>query len=84
MKSRAQCKFQIGKSGLTTGILESLNLCFKTHKVVRISVLRSAGDFRKKMKKMAEEIAQKLDGNYNYKIIGFTIILKKIRQRSEK
>ena len=82
MKVRTQCKFQIGKGGLTDGIIDSLDLCFKTHKVVRISVLKGAGDFRKKMKDMAKELAGKLSGDFSYKVIGFTIVMKKINLKN--
>jgi len=70
-------KFQIGKSGVTEGVIDSLTLCFKTHKSVRISVLKSAERDREKIKKIADELCSKLPGNYKYTIVGFTIILRK-------
>lgn len=75
-------KFQIGKSGVTEGILDSLVLAFKTHKSVRISVLKSFERDREKMKKIAEELSEKLPGNYKSKIIGFTIVLRKSASKS--
>ena len=70
-------KFQIGKNGINSGIIESLSLAFKMHKVVRISVLKGAFRERGKIKEFASELADKLEGNYRYKIIGFTIVMKK-------
>ena len=69
--------FQIGRNGVTEGTLESLTLSFKKHKSVRISVLRSAVRDKKRVKEMAEEISDKLVGNYKYTIIGFTIVMRK-------
>jgi RNA-binding protein len=69
--------FQIGKNGLTDGVIESLNLAFKKNKIVRISVLKSASRSKEEIKEMAEKIAKSLAGNYVYRIIGFTIILRK-------
>ena len=71
-------KFQIGKSGITAGILESLQNAFKTHKKIRVHTLKTSNRDREKIKEMAEELVSKLQGNYNYKIVGFTIIMKKV------
>ena len=73
----AMSKSQIGKNGLTAGVIQSLQLAFKKNKIVRISLLKSAVNERKKIKQIAEEITNKLDGNYKYKVIGFTIVIKK-------
>lgn len=73
-------KFQIGKNGITEGVLDSLRLSFKTRKVVRISVLRNFIRDKEKIKEMALKISEKLDNKehkYKYKIIGFTIVLRK-------
>jgi RNA-binding protein YhbY len=74
-------KFQIGKLGITPGVIDSLLLVFKNNKAVRISVLKSSGRDRESIGKMADEIAAKLSEksnfSYSYKIIGFTIIMRK-------
>jgi len=75
-----QSEIQIGKSRLTEGIIENLKTIFKTHKVVKISVLKSARNSRDDVKKIAEEIADKLGKKYTYRIIGFVIILRKWRK----
>jgi len=72
-----ESKFQIGKNGVTEGVIKSLNQDLKAHNQIRISVLKSADRDRIKVKEMAEEIMQKVNYNCNYKIIGFTIILKR-------
>lgn len=77
-------KFQIGKSGITSGILESLDLAFKTHKVVRISVLKNSVREREKIGDIASELAEKLEGKFNWKVIGFTINLRKLGPKSKR
>ena len=71
-----QIKFQIGKSGITKGTIDSLTLDFKKHKLIRISVLKSGTRDKKKIEEMAEEIIGKLKGRHSYKIVGFTIVMK--------
>ena len=75
-----QSEIQIGKNGVTENFIESLKNNFKTHTSIRISVLRSAGHEKEKVKEMTEEILGVLGRNYNSRIIGFTIVLKKWRK----
>ena len=75
---KGEIKFQIGKNGLTSGIINSLELAFKNRKKIRIAVLKSGTRDRKRIKEIAEEIASRLNGNFRYKIIGFTIIMRKV------
>ncbi len=70
-------RFQIGKQGLTEGVLQSIAQDLKYHKQVRISVLKSATRNREEIKKIAKEIVERLPCKLNYRIIGFTIILIK-------
>ena len=51
-------KFQIGKSGVNEGVLESLRLGFKTHKVIRISVLKNFAPTKEKVKEVANLVWQ--------------------------
>ena len=74
-----EVKFQIGKSKLTGGLIDSITLALKTHKQARISVLKSATRNREEIKAMAEEICQKLPVKCLHRIIGFTIIIRKLR-----
>ena len=72
-------RFQIGKFGVTEGVIESLELALKNHKQVRISTLKASGRNRENIEKMAEGITSKLTEKCKYKIIGFTIILVKLK-----
>lgn len=73
-------RIQIGKQGLTENFIESLRNNFKKHENVKISVLKSARENRKDMKRYAKEILEKLGKNYTAKIVGFTIAVKKWRK----
>ena len=74
-------KFQIGKNGINEGVLDSLLLMFKMHKQIRISALKSSGRNRESIEQMAQELSEKLKQKssyaFSYKIIGFTIIMRK-------
>lgn len=75
---------QIGKQGLTENFIETLKSHFKKFDNVRISVLKSARgegkEGKEDVRKMTEEILDKLGKNFTYRIIGFTIVLKKWRK----
>jgi RNA-binding protein YhbY len=77
-------KFQIGKLGVTRGVVESLALTFKNHKQVRISVLKASGRNRENIKEMAEKLCKDLavetKARYEPRIIGFTIVLIKAKK----
>lgn len=49
---------QIGKEGLSSGILTTIRLALKNHKQVRVSVLRSATRDRVAIKEMVRKIEQ--------------------------
>jgi len=73
-------RFQIGKNGVTEGVRESLASAFKTRKIIKISVLKNAVRDKEKVREMAEELISSMEGSYKYKIIGFTIVLRKSRK----
>lgn len=75
-----QSILQIGKNGLTKNFIETLKNSFKNHNSIRISVLKSAGHEKDKIRNMAEEILGELGRNYTARVIGFTIVLKKWRK----
>jgi RNA-binding protein YhbY len=69
-------KFQIGKNGLTEGVLQSLSQDLKYHKQIRVSVLKAACRDRKELDNLAAKLKEKLPVK-NCRIIGYTIILIK-------
>ena len=76
--------FQLGKSGLTDSFIEALRKTFTTHKIVKISVLKTGTRDKEEMKKMAGEICSKLadkEFRYDFRMIGFKVTVRRFRQK---
>lgn len=73
-------EMQLGKNGLTDNFIEKVKFNFEKHDNVRISVLKSAGHEKEKIKEYSEKLLEKLGNNYTTRLIGFKIILKKWRK----
>lgn len=71
---------QLGKQGISDNFIESLKNHFKNYQNVKVSVLKSAGHDKSKVKEYSKQILEKLDKNYTARIVGFTIVLKKWRK----
>ncbi|HLC78615.1 MAG TPA: YhbY family RNA-binding protein [Candidatus Nanoarchaeia archaeon] len=71
---------QIGKNGVTPNFIETLKTYFKKHDIVKISVLKSGGHEKAKVKEYSNTILNALGDHYTSKIIGFTIIVRKWRK----
>lgn len=80
-------KFQIGKQGLTENFIKNLEMCFKTNKIAKIYVLKSARpdgrEGKAQVEKYSRGILEKLGKNYTSKVIGFTINLKKWKKNQK-
>jgi len=74
-------EMQLGKNGVTENFIQTLKSHFQKHENVRISVLKSAGHTKEKVKKYSDEILNKLGKNYTSRVVGFTIVLKKWRKK---
>lgn len=72
--------FQLGKQGITNNFIETIRKSFKSRDIVKISVLQSFSRGREEVKETADKICGELGENYTYKIIGFTINIKKWRK----
>ena len=68
---------QIGKNGVREGTIEAIKNAFKTHKQVRITVLKTFTREREEIDKISEKILSLLGKKYRIKTIGFTIIISK-------
>ena len=68
---------QIGKNGLTDGNIVWIENAFTNRMIVKVKVLKSAGHDKEKVKEIAEQIISKLGRNYNYRIVGFVIAIRK-------
>ena len=68
---------QIGKNGVTDNLIETLKSHFKNHINVKVVLLKNFSRDKKKIKKTAEDIVESLGRNYTYRVLGFTIFVKK-------
>lgn len=73
-------KIQIGKQGVTDGLIISLKNSFKSSKNVRVSVLKSCCRDREELREIEAEILKRLGPNFSSRVIGYTIALKKLRK----
>ena len=71
---------QIGKKGLTTNLVENLKKYFKSREFLKIRILKSACRDRDEARKMSEDIILKLGNNYTYRLIGYTLSVRKWRK----
>jgi RNA-binding protein YhbY len=76
----ALIKLQIGKNGLTDSFIENLRVLFVKNESARISILKSATRNKEQAKEWLAEILSKLGANYKGMIIGYTIVLRKLRK----
>jgi len=78
-------KIQIGKKGITPGLIKAIAKSFKNREWVKISVLKSHSRNKELIKKEAEYICRELEKLTNKKyfarIIGFTISIRKWRKK---
>ena len=73
----SETKFTIGKKGITDGVIDSIVLATKNHKLLRISMLKASGRDKQKMEEAVSILREKLPFTFVHRIIGFTIVLKK-------
>ena len=73
-------QIQLGKQGISNNFIESLKNHFKNYQNVKVSVLKSAGHDKSKVKGYSKQILEKLGKNYTARSVGFTIVLKKWRK----
>lgn len=71
---------QLGKNGITENFISTLKKHFDNHQNVKVSVLKSAGHDKLKVKEYSEKILENLGSHYTARTIGFTINLKKWRR----
>jgi RNA-binding protein YhbY len=73
-------KFQLGKNGLTEGVMKSLTLVLKNHKQVRISVLKSCCRGKENLNEIARKLEMDLPYRLRARTIGYTIVLIKLSE----
>jgi len=80
----ASATMQLGKKGLTENFVESLRKAFNTRENVKVSVLKSATRDRQELREIADKLVSQLGKNFTYRIVGFTIFIKKWRKPPKK
>jgi RNA-binding protein YhbY len=76
-------KLNLGKKGLTPEFIENLKKLFVNVEHVRIAMLKSSTRDKSEAKKWAEEIVNSLGKNFGYKIIGYTLVIRKWRKTKD-
>ena len=78
----SQIEMHIGKNKLTEEFLLDIRRRFENKGIVsiKVSVLKSARESKDDVKKYAEEIKNFLGEKYTYRVLGFSIFLKKWRK----
>ncbi len=78
----SQIELNLGKKGLTKEFLEDVKRRFDNSSVknIKVTVLKSAREHRDDVKKYADELTKYLGIKYTYRILGFSIFLKKWRK----
>ena len=71
---------QIGKNGLTDGVITTMKNAFANRNDVKISILKSAGHDKEKVSEIADKIIESLGNKFTCRIVGFTIFVKKWRK----
>ncbi|MCK5624742.1 YhbY family RNA-binding protein [Candidatus Pacearchaeota archaeon] len=71
---------QLGKNGLTDNFILTLKNHFKKYNNVKVSVLRSCCRDKEELKKISNELVEKLGNHYTSKIIGYTLAIKRWRK----
>ncbi|MEK6852697.1 MAG: YhbY family RNA-binding protein [Nanoarchaeota archaeon] len=72
--------FQVGKGGINDAHIENLRKAFKSRDIIKVSILKSHSRDRAEVKKIASHIISGLGKNFIFRIVGFTIILRKLRK----
>ena len=73
-------KLQIGKKGLTPEFAEQLKRIFENEQMLKVAILKSACRDKKEAIKMADALLDMLGRNYTYRLVGYTLTIRKWRK----
>lgn len=76
-------KLQLGKNGLTAEFIANIKKIFVNAEHVRVGLLKSATRDKEEAKKIAEKLVSELGKNFTFKIIGYTIVLRRWRKSKD-
>ena len=75
-------QLQLGKKGLTKEFIETLKKHFEKSKTIKISILKSCCRDKQELKKIEEKIMKNLGENYNSRLVGYTLNLRRFSKKS--
>lgn len=73
-------RLQIGKNGLTDALIEQIKSIFKSEKMIRVSILKSARKNKSDAEAIAEKLIDVLGPKYGYKLVGYVLTITKYRK----
>jgi len=73
-------KLQIGKNKLTAEFIEQTRNIFKNEKAIKVALLKSSTRNREEAKEIGDKLIDALGENYIYRLIGYTLVVKKLRK----
>jgi RNA-binding protein YhbY len=75
-------EMQLGKKGLTIEFIDAIRKSFKSHEIVKISLLKSYSRDKEQISRDAEKICSEL--GCKCRILGYTLILKRQKHKDGK
>lgn len=73
-------QLQIGKNGLTDGVIETIKRLFENELIIKVSILKSACRDKKQAQEISDKILASLGKNYVSRLVGYVITIKKFRK----
>jgi RNA-binding protein YhbY len=73
-------QLQIGKNGLTQGVIDQIKKLFVDEEIMKISILKSACRDKAQATEIADKIVEELGKNYVYKLVGYVLTINKFRR----
>lgn len=72
---------QVGKNGLTLGVIEQARKMLEKEKAIKVTLLKSSTRDKKEAKDLADKLISGLGERFQYHLIGYTLIVKKYRKK---
>jgi RNA-binding protein YhbY len=73
-------QLQLGKAGLSNAFVEQVKSIFKSEKMVKISILKSACRDKGDAMKIGEDLTEKLGKKFGFKLVGYVLTITKFRK----
>lgn len=73
-------RIQLGKKGLTEEFINQARDLFKNEEIIKISILKSACRNKNDAEKLADNLMESLGKNFDYKLVGYVLTVRKFRK----